>query len=213
MLMSVSDAFSGFEDSIASCLVGWLALRLKYQRPADIISELSELLRANQKELQKVIAPRTIGTLRPSMPTAFGPVFSSGKNQIPHGPSNKLKGTRGSPSFQSIRSLTHRRCFSFLPGDDSTNPILFDASGGQDRESDMNLIRHLVWQDTRQSDRGGSGEFAKNEVSGGLAVGSTSQQRLRNSVAPSTAGSDTIRNPRRHGSGKSVLTAIISSSS
>lgn len=203
---------SGLEDNIASRLAGWLALRLKCQ-PGDISVELSELLRSTQKGLSKDLAPRNIGSLGPTMPTASGEVVLPGKTRLLPGPSNKLIGTSGSLSFQSIRALGHRRGFSFLPGDDSANPISSNSFGGRDPGSEISLIRPLAWQDTKQKERGGSGESAKGELSGGWAVGLRSQQELIKSDVPSTARSDVSKNLQRDGSGKSILTTIISSSS
>lgn len=127
---------SGPEDNIASRLAGWLALRPKCQ-PGDISVELSELLRSTQKGLPEDLARSTIGSLGPTMPTASGEVVSPGKIRLLPGPSNKLIGTSGSLSFQSIRALGHRRGFSFLPGDDSANPISSNSFGGRDPDSEI----------------------------------------------------------------------------
>ena len=110
------------------------------------------------------------------------------------GRSKKLMGTKDSQSFQSIRVLGHRRGFSFFPGYDSASPLLFSALGGQGMESETNFIRPLAWQEMKQSECGGSGESKKQELPGGMAVISTSQQRLSKSAASSTTGSDFSRN-------------------
>lgn len=203
---SASNAASGLEDDIASRLAAWLALRLKCQ-PGDIFSELSELLRSTQKESQKGLARSATSTFLKNMPTA------SGKIQILPDRSNKMIGTSGSASCRSIRAFGHRRGFSFLPGDDSTNPISSNVFRGQDMDSDKKFIRPLAWQDTKQSEHGGIGELEKTEWSGEMAVGSRSQQQLLGSVVSPTAGSDVSGNPQQDGSARRVLTTIISSSS
>lgn len=211
LLISASDAFWGLEDDIASHLA-WFTLRLKCQ-PGDIISVLSELLRSTQKGLQSGLTPSTSGTLHPIIPTASGKVVSPGKGQILSGGSKKLIGSNRSLSIQSIRALGHRRGFSFFPGDDSTNPILFNTVGGQYTDCETISIRPLDWQDTKQGEHNGSGASAKGGLSGGMAVGSRSQQPLAKSIVSLTAGSDVSRSPQPHGSGKSDLTTIIDGSS
>lgn len=211
LLISASDAFWGLEDDIASHLA-WFTLRLKCQ-PGDIISVLSELLRSTQKGLQSGLTPSTSGTLHPIIPTASGKVVSPGKGQILSGGSKKLIGSNRSLSIQSIRALGHRRGFSFFPGDDSTNPILFNTVGGQYTDCETISIRPLDWQDTKQGEHNGSGASAKGGLSSGMAVGSRSQQPLAKSIVSLTAGSDVSRSPQPHGSGKSDLTTIIDGSS
>lgn len=206
--ISASDTGLSFEDDFASRLTGRLALRLKCQ-PGDIISELSELLRSTQTELQRGLTPSTIGTLRPNMPTASGKVLSFDKSQVLPDRSNKLIGTNGSLSFQSTRTLGHHRGFSFLPGDDSANPTSCNAFGSQDMDSESNFIHPMALQDTKQSEHGGSGKSTKDELSGGMAVDSRSQQQLIKSILSSTAGSDSSRNPQRDGSEKSARTTTI----
>ena len=186
VLVSALDADSSLENDIASRLSVWLALRLQCQ-PHEIVSEMSELLRSTQKEVQKDLAPSTIGILRPSMPKTSGQILSSGKNQILQGQSNELIETRGSISPESIRDIGHRRGFSFMPGDDSAKPILSNAFGGQNVDSETISIRPLAWHETKQSRFDGSGESAQNDLSGGMAIGSNSQQRLTKSVVLSTA--------------------------
>ena len=212
VLISASNTCSNFEDGFASRLAGWFALRLKCQ-PSDVISELSELIRSTQNEWPKVLVPRTIGTLRPNMPTAPGKVLSLGTTQILPDRSSKLIGTNGRQSFQSIRTLGHRRGFSFLPGDDSADPTSSNAIGSQDMDSESNFIHPTAWQDTKQSEHGGSGKSTKDELSGGIAVDSRSQQRLFKSILSSTAESDVSSNPQRDGSGKSALATIVTNSS
>lgn len=210
--ISASDTGLSFEDDFASRLTGRLALRLKCQ-PGDIISELSELLRSTQTELQRGLTPSTIGTLRPNMPTASGKVLSFDKSQVLPDRSNKLIGTNGSLSFQSTRTLGHHRGFSFLPGDDSTDTLSSSAFRGQDIDSEENPIRPLALQDTKQGEHDESGKSAKDGLSGETVVVSSLQKRFAKSVASSTAKSGVSRNQQRDGSGKNVLTTIISSSS
>lgn len=212
VLISASNTFASLEDNLASRLAGWLALHLKCQ-PEDIFSELSDLVRSTRKELQKSSASSTIGTLRPNMPTASGTVTSLGRNKILPDRSNKLIGANGSVSFQSVRAIGHRRGFSFLPGDDSANPLSSNAFGSQDADYESSFVHPVAWQYTKQSEDGKSDKLTKTKLSSGMAVDSRSQQQLIKSVVSSTAGSDTSRDPQRDGSGKSVLTTIISSSS
>ena len=211
--MSASDAYSGLEDDIASRLSVWLAFRLQCQ-PGDIVSEMSALLRSSQQEFQKDLAQSTIGSLRPNMPTpkTSGTSASLAENQTLQGQSKELIGAKGA-SFQSSRALGHRRGFSFLPGDDSAKPILSNAFGGQDNDLETNSVRPPAWQGTKQKRIDESGDSAQDKLSGGIAVGSRSQQPLRKPIVSSTAGLGVSRGPQREGSGNSVRTTTISSSS
>lgn len=208
MLMSASDAFLGLDDDVASCLAG--SMRLKCQQ-GDTVSELSEPLQRTRKEIQKSLALNSIGTLRPDIPIASGKIVTLGKEKIPRlqSQSNKLIGKNDSLSLGSTRALGHRRGFSFLPGDDSANPTSCNAFGSQDMDSESNFIHPMALQDTKQSEHGGSGKSTKDELSGGMAVDSRSQQQLIKSILSSTAGSDSSRNPQRDGSEKSARTTTI----
>ena len=208
MLVSTSDAFSGLGDDIASRLV-WFTFRLSCQ-PGDVISELSKLLRSTQNVLGQGPVPSSISTFRQNMPTASEEVNSSQKDQmLPRRP-NKLKGTTGS---HSIRPLGHRRGFSFLPGDDTANPISCKISGCQDMDFETNSFHTLASPGEKQSENSGSGGAAKEELGARMAVISKSKQLLSKSVMSPTVRPRALKNPQLDGLGRSILNAIVSSSS
>ena len=209
MLMSAFDVFSGLDDDVALRLAS--PTRLKCQS-GDIVSELSEPLQRTRKNIQKSLALNGIGTLRPDIPIASGKIVTLTKARL-QSQSNKLIGKHHSLSFESTRAPGHRRGFSFLPGDDSTDTLSSSAFRGQDIDSEENLIRPLALQDAKQGEHDESGKSAKDGLSGETVVVSSLQKRFAKSVASSTAKSGVSRNQQRDGSGKNVLTTIISSSS
>ena len=208
VLVSALDALSCLGDDIASRLV-WLTFRLNCQ-PGNVISDLSKLLRSTQNGLGQGLVPSSISTSSQSMPTASGEIRSSRKDQtLPRRP-NKLIGTTGS---HSIRPLGHRRGFSFLPGDDPANPISFTISGCQDTDFETNRFHALVSPGEKQSEISGSGGAAREELGAGMAVISKSKQLLSKSVMSSKIRPSALKISQLHGLGRSILTAITSSSS
>ncbi len=212
MLMSASDAFPGLDDDVDSRLASSVRLKCK---EGDIVSELSEPLQRTKKEIQKSLVLNSIGTLRPDIPIASGKIVTLGKEKIPRlqSQSNKLIEKNDFLSFESTRALGHRRGFSFLPGDDSTDTLSSSAFRGRDIDSEENPIRPLALQDTKQGEHDESGKSAKDGLSDETVVVSSLQKRFAKSVASSTAKFGVSRNQQRDGSGKNVLTTIISSSS
>ena len=208
VLVSALDAFSDLGDDIASRLV-WLTFRLNCQ-PCDVISELSKLLRSTQHELGQGPVSSAIKTFRQNMPTASEELTSSQKDQMLTGRPNKLIGTTGS---HSIRPLGHRRGFSFLPGDDAANPISCKISGCLDTDFEMSSFHTLVSPGEKQSENYSSGGGAKEELIAKTAVISKSKQLLSKSVMSPTVRPRALKNPQLDGLGRSILNAIVSSSS
>lgn len=212
VLMPASNAFSGLRDVIASRLAVWFASRLKCQ-PDDIISELSDFLRSVHKQFREDSASSDISTLQPKTPTAFRNVIGLGRDQILQCWSKELLGTNDSQSSQPIHALGHRRGFSFLPGDDSADPLSSNDYIATDNDSEPKLIRPLAWQDAELGKRDECRRSPKDESFVATAIDLRSQEQLTKSVVSSTTKLGFSRNPQHNLSGKRTITSTTSSSS
>ena len=208
VLVSALDILSCHGDDIASRLF-WLTFQLNCQ-PDDVISEFSKLLRSTQNRLRQDPVSSSINTSSQNMPTASEETNSSRKDQLLPRRPNKIIGTTGS---QSIRPLGHRRGFSFLPGDDVANPISCTISGCQDTDFVIYSFHTLVSPGEKQSENSGSGGAVKEELGTRMAVISKSKQLLSKSVMSPSVRPRALKNPQLDGLGRSILTAIVSSSS
>ena len=171
---------------------------------------MSELLRSTQNGLGQGPVPSSVSTSSQNIPTASEETNSSRKDQLLPRRPNKLIGTTGS---HSIRPLGHRRGFSFFPGDDVANPISCTISGCQDTDFETNSFHTLVSPGEKQSENSGSGGAAKDELGTRIAAISKSKQLHSKSVMSPSVRPRALKNPQLDGLGKSILTAVISSSS
>ena len=202
VLTSVSDAILDFEDDITPYIASQLALR----QPSDVIAELSELVRSIHEGMQIWLVPTNT---RPKMAMASGYSSSETNRNLQVRPDKPI-GISGSLSCQPIREPRHRRGFSFLPGDDSVDRIVSNASGDQALNPGKSFFRPLARRDTKHTKYDESSDSSKDGLSGVMPGESKSQQEL--SVISSSAGSGVPRNPQRDRPGNSFLTTIITGS-
>ncbi|MCJ1457432.1 hypothetical protein MMC28_007800 [Mycoblastus sanguinarius] len=133
---SSSDNFSSGEDFNTDTvlrLTRWLALRVGCQEK-DIFPELQELLRYRGAEESGEIRSN-LRQAAPNMPTNSADAVSPKPSDAPGAQTSDVSINQGSRLSDSGRRRAHHRGFSFLPGDDSTDPAPSELPPNEGRGS------------------------------------------------------------------------------
>jgi len=178
------------------------------QRPDEASSKIKVL------SIRSSIPARTHTTTNnatePRLATTFGDISRAAK------PQSGAQASRNKDSLQQAAAASkrgHRRGFSFVPGDDSADPVLSKETPNRNNGFQERTTTPLasVEGDAKTSDR--SHESLRTGSNSTLAVGSRPYQYLPEAFRSVSDLGESPKLSEHYGSGKSVLTAFKGSSS